>query len=405
MSPNYKYKARTYTGAIVEDTIESESREAAIQALRSQKLLVINIQEHKSPLWDLENLKAMLQKKMKIKELVIFSRQFATMINAGIPLLRSMKILMEQTENQGVKNSMEAVARDLERGSTLSETMGKHPQVFPKMYVSMVEAGETGGALDQVLERLANYYEKEEEIRSKIKSAMAYPGIIFAVAVLAVVFLLVFVLPTFSEMLIDMNVEMPLLTQVLINFGDSLSKWWYLYLIALLGLTALISYAKKTPGVNYLWDKYMLRIPVYGNLQKKVLISRFSRTLGTLLRSGVPIIEALDVVKRTVGNQIMSQALEKAKDSIRDGQGVSEPLKDTGIFPLMTINMIAVGEETGELDNMLEKVSFYYDREVDTTISRLSASIEPIMMVAIGVVMGGIVLSIMLPMAQLYGSF
>jgi type IV pilus assembly protein PilC len=266
----------------------------------------------------------------------------------------------------------------------------------------MIEAGEVGGVLEEVLERMANHFEKEDEIKEKVKSALTYPTVVFTMAVLAVVFMLIFVLPSFISIYDGMDIELPLSTRIVMGISNGLQSYWYL----MIGIIILIIFAVRRflndPRGRLMWDNYTLKMPVFGELQRKLIISRFSRTLGTLLKSGVPIITALEVVRKTTDNAVMSNSIEKAKKNVRDGQGLAEPLSDSGVFTQMALQMIAVGEETGELDSLLEKISFFYDREVDVTVSKLSSALEPIIMVFMGVIIGGIVIAFMLPMVKMF---
>ena len=404
MAELYKYRARDYTGKIVEGTIEADSSQLAMTQLRSQNLIVTKVEKTKAgaPSFDFNNIFG--GAKVTTKELAIFSRQFATMIDAGVPLLRSLNIIQEQAENKALKEALILSMKDLERGLTLSESFGNQPRIFPLMYVNMIEAGEVGGVLDEVLERMADHFEKEDDTREKIKSALTYPTVVFSMAILAVIFMLMFVLPSFISMYDGMDLELPTATKIVIGISDGLRAYWFVFLgliiLGVLGVKRILS----TDKGRYTWDSYLLKIPILGPLQKKVTISRFSRTLGTLLRSGVPIITALEVVRKTSNNAVVAASIENAKNNVRDGRGLSEPLRDSTVFTQMSVHMMAVGEETGELDTMLEKVAFFYDREVDAAVSKLSSSLEPIIMVFIGVVIGGIVIAFMLPMVKIFGA-
>jgi type IV pilus assembly protein PilC len=403
MAPSYAYRARDRAGRLVEGLMEADSNQLVLNQLREQNLLVLKVEEKKKLFPELAGFSLMSQK-VKTKDLAVFSRQFATMISAGVPLLRCLNILQQQGGSKKLQHALAEVSRDLERGMTLSEAMGKQPNVFPVMYINMVEAGEVGGVLEEVLERMANHFEREDEIREKVKSALTYPGMILGIAVLAVIFMLTFVLPTFAELLLSLEVELPAITKFIMNLSNSMITYWYLYLAFATAMIAGASYILKTPQGRYFWDYYSLKLPIYGKMQCKVIVSRFSRTLATLLRSGVPIIASLEVVKKTSNNMVMANSVELAKENIREGQSIAEPLKVSGILPPMAIQMISIGEETGELDSMLEKISFFYDREIESTIARLSTTLEPILLVGIGIIIGGMVLSFMLPMVQIYNS-
>ncbi|MDW7673456.1 MAG: type II secretion system F family protein [Bacillota bacterium] len=408
MAPVYSYRSRDRAGKLVEGTTEAEDKQSLISQLQKSNLFVIEVAEKGQSAAAKNNNKTFSlfkSKKVKLKDLTIFSRQFATMNDAGMPMLRSLDILQAQTENKTLKETLSEITKDLERGATLSEAMEKFPHVFPSMYINMVETGEVGGVLEQVLDRMANYYEKEDEIREKVKSALTYPLVILSISLLAIIFMLVFILPTFTSMLNDLGVEMPVVTQGLINLSDSMIMYWYVYILTAGTLIFALVKWLKTPAGKFIKDRYLIKMPIFGDLLKKVLVSRFSRTLSMLLRSGVPITTSLDVVKKTCNNMLMANSIEEAKQSIREGQTISTPLKNSGILAPMAVHMIAIGEETGELDILLEKISFFYDREVDHTVSRLSVILEPLLLVSVGMVIGGIVLSFMLPMFQVYQGF
>jgi len=383
--------------------MEAENNKAVLTQLRAQNLIVTKVEQAtKTSAGGIKLNLSFGEPKVSTKDLAIFSRQFATMIEAGVPLLRSMNILQTQVDNKALGKALQMAIKDLERGLTLSEALGNHPKVFPLMYVNMIEAGEVGGVLEEVLERMANHFEKEDEIKEKVKSALTYPTVVFTMAVLAVVFMLIFVLPSFISIYDGMDIELPLSTRIVMGISNGLQSYWYL----MIGIIILIIFAVRRflndPRGRLMWDNYTLKMPVFGELQRKLIISRFSRTLGTLLKSGVPIITALEVVRKTTDNAVMSNSIEKAKKNVRDGQGLAEPLSDSGVFTQMALQMIAVGEETGELDSLLEKISFFYDREVDVTVSKLSSALEPIIMVFMGVIIGGIVIAFMLPMVKMF---
>ncbi|OEH84212.1 hypothetical protein BHU72_12475 [Desulfuribacillus stibiiarsenatis] len=404
MASSFRYRARDRSGKVVEGIVEAESSQAVLGQLRAQNLIVTKVESVSSTTtMNLNfNFASLNEKKVKTKDLAIFSRQFATMIDAGVPLLRALNILQVQVENKGLRNALQTIGKDLEKGLTLSEAMGKHPKIFPLMYTNMIEAGEVGGVLEQVLERMANHFEKEDEIKEKVKSALTYPTVVFTMAILAIVFMLIFVLPSFISIYDGMDIELPGITLFVISISDSLRIYWYLYLGFIISIYMLFKRFRSAPRGKLMLDRLMLRIPVFGPLQTKLIISRFSRTLSTLLRSGVPIITALEVVKKTTDNSVMIASLDKAKNNVRDGQGLAEPLKASGVFTPMALHMIAVGEETGELDLLLEKISFFYDRDVDALVSKLSSALEPMIMVFMGIVIGGIVIAFMLPMVKMF---
>jgi type IV pilus assembly protein PilC len=345
-----------------------------------------------------------LEKKVSSRDMVVFSRQFATMINSGVPILQALQVMCEQTANNRLRHTLYEVRNDVEGGSSLSEALSKHKDVFDALYTNMVHAGETGGVLDLVLDRLAEYIEKAANLKSKVKGAMIYPAVVTVVAVAVIAIILIFVIPTFESMFADFGGALPLPTQIVIDC----SRWVKGNILLILGTLVAAVVAFR---VFYAWEKgkiivdcWILFVPLFGSLLRKVAVARFSRTLSTMVSSGVPILYALDIVAKTSGNKTVERGVHRAMRSISEGQTLAEPLDATGVFPPMVIHMISIGETTGALDSMLAKIADFYDDEVDVAVSSLTSLIEPIMIVFLGIVVGGLVVSMYLPIFKIAGT-
>lgn len=405
--PVFVYEARDAGGQLKKDKIEAPNMRMATQRLQEQKMTVINIKEQSGNPAQADVL-GWYQKFKKVNEqaLVVFSRQFATMINAGLAMVRCLDILSEQTEDKKLQTTLIQVRRDVEGGSTLSNALAKHPTVFSTLYTSMVKAGEMGGVLDEVLERLAGFMEKDFGLKKKVKSALTYPVVILIMALGIVFFLVTYILPTFVQLFEGMSLQLPLPTKILIGVTKG-ARNPYIFIPALglfgAGMFALNRYV-ATPLGRKQYDLMKLNVPVFGLLNKKVAISRFCRTLGTLLSSGVPIMQALEIVGKASGNEIIAMTVGKIRESIREGESIASPLGASGMFPPMVTQMVAVGEETGNLDAMLSKISDFYDTEVEYLLASLTSMLEPIMIVGMGAVVGFIVISVFLPLYQLIGN-
>ena len=339
--------------------------------------------------------------KVKPKEVSLFTRQFATMIDAGLPIVQCLDILTEQSESKLLRRTVQAVRKDVEGGSTLADALAKHPKIFDDLYVNMVQAGETGGILNAILNRVAMFIEKAAKLKKKVKGAMIYPCSIIAVAVIVVAILLIFVIPVFSELYGSMGKALPAPTQVTIN----ISNWFvanYFYLVfALVGVVAAVRFYYQTDQGRMNIDRLLLRLPVFGDLLRKVAVARFSQNMALLLSSGVPILDGLAITARTAGNKVVEKAIMDSRVSISQGKTVAEPLRDSKIFPPMVCQMVAVGENTGGLDGMLRKISELYEEEVDDAVNNLTALMEPMIMVVLGVILGGLVISMYLPIFQM----
>ena len=386
--PTFAYTARTLGGELKTATMDAASRDEVVAQLRRQKLIVVKIDEEKA------------KKRMgriKTRDIVIFTRQFATMINAGLPLVQALDILSRQSENKALQDVTRQVVYDVESGHTVADALRRHPKAFTDLYVNMVAAGEAGGILDTILLRLATFLEKNDALVGKVKSAMIYPAVIMSVAVVAIVVLLIFVIPVFQNMFASVNLSLPLPTRVVIGLSSFLKHYWWLMGAGIWGGIFLLRQFYRTPTGKLRVDSFMLRVPVLGNLLRKSAVSRFTRTLGTLISSGVSILDGLEITAKTAGNQVIRNAIMESRASIAGGDTISAPLQKSAVFPPMVISMIAVGEQTGGLDEMLTKIADFYDTEVDTAVSGLLSLMEPIMIVFLGVIVGGMVVAMYLP--------
>ncbi|HEY9792662.1 MAG TPA: type II secretion system F family protein [Candidatus Obscuribacterales bacterium] len=336
--------------------------------------------------------------KVKLKDMVIFSRQFASMIGSGVAMIRTLTIISEQCENKKLKEVLSDVKAQVENGAALSDAFSRHPDTFDRLFVSMVKAGETGGILDEVMKKVAEFAEQRQKLNDKVKSAMAYPTVALAVAVIVFWVMLTFIIPVFKSMFDGMGSELPAFTQMLINLSTIMRSVWMLVVVAVLGgaFYATKQYYKTEPG-RYAIDGMMLKLPVVGDVIQKVAVARFTRTFGVLVRSGVPMLTALDVVKETAGNAVLSKAVESVQREVREGGSISKPLSKEPLFPPMVVQMVAVGEETGKLDDMLSKIADFYDDEVENSVDALTSVLEPIMVVFIGGIVGSVVVGMYLP--------
>ena len=384
------------TGGTMTGEIEAPDRTSAVGELRKRAILVTKIQERsggKSP--------SKAGGKVKDKEMAIFTRQFSTMIDAGLPLVQCLNILAEQSESKNLRDVTGRVARSVEQGSTLADSLRRHPRTFDDLFTNMVEVGESGGILDVVFQRLAAYIEKAAALKRKVKGAMIYPASIISVAFLVVIFMLTFVIPTFTKMFKDLGADLPLPTQVVVWLSEFVRTYILLIIAAVFGCVfALRAYYRTEKGQATI-DALLLKVPVMGTLIRKVAVARFTRTLGTLVSSGVPILEGLRITARTAGNKVVEKAVLQCRAAVTAGKTLAEPLKASGVFPPMVIQMISVGEQTGALDAMLSKIADFYDDEVDVAVSSMTALLEPIMIVVLGVLIGGLVVAMYLPIFKL----
>jgi len=398
----FVYDAVDPTGRSVKGKVEADNEQVVLAKLHEQQFHIVSLSEAKA------SAKVRLSggkgQKIKLQTLVIFSRQFATMIDAGIPIIKCLDILESQTKEDAMKAVINATRKDVKGGLSLTDAISKHPNAFSKLYINMIRAAEIGGILDTILDRLAGFLEKEMEIRGKIKSAMMYPIIVLNFAGVMVLALFLFVLPRFKEIFLSMNVEMPPVTLALFATGDFLQKFWWLILVLGIGaFFAFKQYDKTTKG-HYNIDKIKLKAPIFGDLSLKLSIARFARTFGTLIASGVPMMRSLEIIGETSGNAVLAESIANARTSIREGAKISQPLAASGLFPAMVTHMIDVGEETGRLSEMLCKVADFYDDEVDAMVKGLTSLIEPMLIVFMGVLVGFIAISVMSPIFKLVSS-
>ena len=398
--PIYTWKGINSYGDKRKGEVEAPDQAAALAHVKRLRIQDPVIKEKpKDLLADI----TIFQPKVSGKDIVVFTRQLSTMIDAGLPLVQSLEILSKQQENPTFKKVLLAIKTDVETGTTFADSMRKHPKVFDSLYANMIEAGETGGILDTILGRLATFIEKAMELKKKIKGAMTYPVICLAIALLILVVILVFVIPVFEEMFASMDSALPVPTQVVVSMSN-FCKSNFLYLA--MGTFLLIYCIKKiynSEKGRIKIDAISLRLPVVGPLVRKVAVSKFTRTLGTMLQSGVPILDALTVVAKTAGNKTIETAVFRVSDSIAEGRPIAEPLEESGVFPNMVVQMINVGESVGALDTMLEKIADFYDGEVDQAVENLTAMIEPLMMVVLGGMIGGLVVAMYLPIFTMAG--
>lgn len=401
MATKFEYRARDKTGKVMEGEIEGSSREAVVKALRERGAVPLAVDEVKTGGLKTEINVPGLSDRIKSKDVAVFSRQFATMINAGLSLLRSLSVLEEQTQSKPLAKVISEVRRDVERGVGLSAALEKHPKAFSTLYTSMVRAGEAGGVLDDTLVRLANALENQVALRSKIKSAMAYPVVVLSMVALVVLAMLVFVVPIFQDLYAGAGGELPVPTKILIAGSDTLKNFWFI-VFPLMG-AAVWAFRRwiNTPAGRRIWDSFKLKMPVFGGVVHKTAISRFSSTLGVLLRTGVPILQAMQIVEDVAGNAIVGEAVADVAKSVKDGDSLAVPLSSHKVFPSMVVQMIAVGEETGAVDAMLEKVSEFYDQEVNDTVDALTSLLEPLLIAFMGMTVGGILVALYLPMFNL----
>ena len=390
--PMFEYTAKNaISGQILKGQLDVPSRDDVVAFIRRSRMTPVTIREAR------KEFRFPIGGGVKTRDVVIFTRQFATMINAGLPLVQSLSILAQQTENKTLKEVTRAVVYDVEAGNTLADALRKHPRAFSELYVNMVAAGEAGGILDTILLRLATFLEKNDALVRKVKGAMVYPGVIMSVAAAAIAILLIFVIPTFQNMFASVNMELPFPTRVVIGASSFLIHWWWLLLGAIGAGTFGLRQWYKTPVGRRNVDQALLNAPVLGDLLRKAAVSRFTRTLSTLISSGVSILDGLEITAKTAGNMVIHDAVMKSRQSIAGGETIAGPLEASKVFPPMVISMVAVGEQTGGLDEMLGKIADFYDEEVDVAVSAMISLLEPLMIVVLGVVVGGMVVAMYLP--------
>jgi len=394
--PTFEYVAKDMQGRTMKGTLELSSRAVLMQTLRERALVLISLNEQA----DQKLVRS--RKTVKLEEMVVFSRQLATMIESGIPLVQSLEVLGSQVQSKDFCQIIQQVRDDVETGSSLSEALLRHPKAFSELYVSMVQAGESSGQLDEIFDRLATYLEKTNALRRKVQASLIYPALVTIVAALITTGLLVFVIPQFKDIFESLGGELPAPTQFLLNVSNLLRH--HFLLMAGLGTACffgLNAYRTKTYTGRKQWDQLLLGLPVFGELFQKVAVARFARTLATLVRSGVAILSSLEIVGKTSGNVVIEEAVTRVRSSIREGEKIAEPLAASKVFPPMVVRMIGVGEETGELEKMLTKIADFYEEEVDAAVSGLTSLIEPLVIAVLGVIIGGIVICLFLPIFKL----
>ena len=399
----YSYEALDKGGKQVKGIIEASNEEIIIEKLRDMGYYPLRVTPNKKKSAAQADLSALpglrfIFHRIKTKHVMTFTRQLATLIDAGLPIMRSLAILREQVESVIFKEKIASMAHDIESGASLSDALAKHPGIFNKLYVNMVRAGEIGGVLEAVLNKIAEFLEKNQELISKVKSAMMYPIVVMGLATCIVAFILIKIIPKFDDMFKQLGGELPLPTQILVNASDLLVHKSYLVVIGLVLIIFTYKKINKNPKGKYMFDKIKLKLPVFGTLFKKLAIARFAGTLSTLINAGVPILQALDIVRDSSGNEVVARAMSEVYQSVKDGETIHEPLGKCSVFPPLVVHMVAVGEETGAIDQMLIKVAEAYEREVDDTVNGLTALLEPILIVFLGVLVGGIVIALYLPL-------
>jgi type IV pilus assembly protein PilC len=394
MSDTYSYKVRDRAGNLINGSIIADSELLVLHRLRELGYTPLDVTKQRRGFGSIE----IGKKKIKLKELAVFSRQFATMINSGLPILRALGILSDQADNKELARILESARLDVERGASLSQAFQKHPKVFNDLYISMVRSGETGGSLDDTLLRLASMLEREVQLRGKIKSAMTYPIAVLGLVGLIMTAMLLFVVPQFKSIYGQLGGSLPLPTKVLLLMSDAFKKLWWLLILCAFGARFALKRFKATENGRAVIDRIKLRVPVFGSLFHKTALSRFASTLSMLMHAGVPILGALDIVSDTVNNRVLSSAVTDVQSSVREGESIAKPLAAHAVFPPMVVQMIAVGEETGQVDTMLEKVAQFYDQEVEATVDALTSLIEPILIAVIGACVGAAVIALYMPM-------
>nr|MBN2276713.1 type II secretion system F family protein [candidate division Zixibacteria bacterium] len=395
--PVFEYKGKTLAGAVVQGELDAKDRGDLERILRRNRIMVSSIRKKPA------ELKIKFGTGIKKVDISRFTRQFATMIGAGLPMVQCLDILSSQMENKELCKIITSVKEGVQGGETLSEALKRHSKVFDQLYTNMVEAGEVGGALDSILVRLAIYREKADALIRKVKGALIYPTIISIVAVGVTIAMLVFIVPVFANMFGSLGAELPKPTQIVLSISGFLQRNFLFILIGLMVAVGVFIYWIRTPGGRLTFDGLLLRAPVFGDLVRKSSVARFTRTLGTLLSSGVSILDALEITAKTAGNMVIARAIKKSVLSIAEGDTITAPLKESGVFPPMVTQMISVGEKTGGLDEMLAKIAEFYDEEVDAAVSALTSIIEPVVIVVMGIVIGGLLVAMYLPMFDIIG--
>jgi len=401
MAQMYQWVAETKKGRRLKGEIEAASEKIAQAQLKKRNLKILKLKPKPKDLF--ANV-SFMQPKVTNKDIVIFTRQFSTMIDAGLPLVQGLNILAEQAENPTFRRILRQLTKDVEGGSTLAEAMKKHPKVFDSLFVNLIAAGEVGGILDTILQRLATFIEKAEELKSKIKGALTYPIVVIAIALIVIAVILIFVIPVFQDMFASFGQALPVPTQIVVGMSDFMKGNIHWIIIAIIAIAFAFKKYRNSKSGRKLTDTLSLKLPVFGDLLKKTAVARFTRTLGTMMSSGVPILDSLEIVAKTAGNVVIEEIIYEVRGSIAEGQTIAEPLSENDVFPGMVIQMISVGEATGALDTMLEKIADFYDKEVDTAVDALTSMLEPLLMLFLGGSIGGLVVAMYLPIFTMAGA-
>jgi type IV pilus assembly protein PilC len=396
----YEYKVRDRSGAVKTGKLDAESPSQVASKLKSMGYAPLSINQSNAGMG--KEIRIFGKPKIKLKDLAIFSRQFATMINAGLSLLRALNILTEQTENKELARVLGECRNDIETGNSLSSAMAKHPDAFPPLMVNMSRAGEVGGFLDQVMLQIADNYEAEVKLRGKVKSAMTYPIVVLCIAVLAVIGMLLFIVPTFVGLFKTLGGTLPAPTRVLVALSSGLKVGIVPLIVFIIVSMNVWRKIKRKPQVRNIVDPLKLKLPVFGPLVQKIALARFARNLGTMMQSGVPILQSLDIVAETTGNIVLERATRDVQESVRTGESLTKPLSEHPVFPPMVVQMMAVGEDTGALDNMLHKIAEFYDQEVESTTESLTALIEPLMIAFLGGIVGSMIVALYMPIFKIF---
>jgi type IV pilus assembly protein PilC len=401
MAQVWQWVATTKKGRKLKGEVEAATEQIAQSQLKKRNLTILKLKPKPKDLF--ANI-AFMQPKVKNKDIVIFTRQFSTMIDAGLPLVQGLNILAEQNDNPTFKAILRQLTKDVEGGSTLAEAMKKHPKVFDNLFVNLIAAGEVGGILDTILQRLATFIEKAEELKSRIKGALTYPIVVIAIAFIVIAVILIFVIPVFQDMFSSFGSALPVPTQIVVNMSDFMKGNVHWIILAIIAFVFAFKQYASTKGGRKTIDTYSLKLPVFGDLLKKTAVARFTRTLGTMMSSGVPILDSLEIVAKTAGNVVIEEIIYDVRGSIAEGQTIAEPLSENDIFPGMVIQMISVGEATGALDTMLGKIADFYDKEVDAAVDALTSMLEPLLMLFLGGAIGGLVVAMYLPIFTMAGA-
>lgn len=397
----YKYVGRNQKGAITRGTIESSSRQEAIRELRKKGITLRSVEETKETIFNKSI--SFQRKSVKNRDFVIYCRQFGTLIRAGISIVEATNILASQTESKALSQALETVEKDIREGLSFSEAASKHPKIFPALFVNMIRSGEMTGSLDDTLDRLADYYEKQYTLKKKVQSTLAYPAVLTVLIIGVVIFMMMSIVPNFTQMFDQLGGELPAITQFVVAASEMVQTYWWFFSLILLAITTIFSLLlKNNTAFHYTVHVLLLKMPIFGKLLQKAAIARMTRTLSSLFSSSVPILDALAVVEKVVGNPVISEVVRKSRTNLEKGSPLSEPLKESWVFPPLVSHMTAIGEQTGSLDYMLEKIADFYEDDVDRTVDSLKSIIEPIMIVILAVVVGIIVLSILIPMFTVF---